>query len=77
MADANAQQRYLDGLMERIREDRYPSHELLDRAEASFCTSEQVVDYVELLLEKMQESWYPSKDIMNRIQTYTAELQRR
>ncbi|MDQ3850739.1 MAG: hypothetical protein M3296_09035 [Actinomycetota bacterium] len=75
MADQTAQERFFEGLMERIREDRYPSHELLDRIEASFVTSEQVVEYVELLVEKMQESWYPSKQIMDRIQrllAYTA-----
>lgn len=79
MADAIAQQRYFDGLMERVREDRYPSQELLDRIEASFWTSEQVVDYVDLLLQKMQESWYPSKQMMDRIQrllAYTAEAAR-
>ena len=75
MADVTAQQRYVDGLMQRIREDRYPSHELLDRIEASFATSDQVVAYVDLLLNKMQETWYPSKQIMDRIQrllAYTA-----
>ena len=75
MPDATAQERYFDGLMERVREDRYPSHELLDRIEASFWTTEQVVDYVDLLLGKMEESWYPSKQIMDRIQrllAYTA-----
>ncbi len=75
MADVTAQQRYFDGLMERIREDRYPSHELLDRIEASFATSEQVVAYVDLLVDKMEESWYPSKQVMDRIHrllAYTA-----
>ena len=75
MADATAQERYFEGLMERVREDRYPSHELLNRIEASFWTTEQVVEYVDLLLEKMGESWYPSKQIMDRVQrllAYTA-----
>ena len=52
-AEATAQERYFDGLMERVREDRYPSTELLDRIEASFWTTEQVVDYVDMLLEKL------------------------
>ena len=72
MADATAQQRYFDGLMQRIREDRYPSHELLDRIEASFSTSEQVVAYGNLLVDKMEESWYPSKQVMDRIQRLLA-----
>lgn len=80
MADADttettAQERYFEGLMERVREDRYPSTELLDRIESAFWKSEQVVEYVDMLLEKMEDSWYPSKQIMDRIQrllAYTA-----
>ena len=78
-ADATAQERYFDGLMQRVREDRYPSTELLDRIEAAFWTTEQVVDYVDMLLEKMDDSWYPSKQIMDRIvrlSAYTAAAAR-
>jgi len=74
-AGATAQERYFEGLMERVRADRYPSHQLLDRIEASFWTTEQVVEYVDMLLEKMEDSWYPSKQIMDRVQrllAYTA-----
>ena len=63
-----AQQRYFDYLMERIRQDRFPSHQLMDRVEASFWTAQQVSDYVNLLLDKVDESWYPSLQILNRIQ---------
>ncbi len=79
MATATAQERYFEGLMERVREDRYPSHQLLDRIEASFWTSEQVVEYVDMLLGNMEESWYPSKQIMDRVQrllAYTAAATR-
>jgi hypothetical protein len=67
-----AQERYLEMLMERIRQDRYPSHQLLDRIEASIWTSQQMVQYVDLLLEKVDESWYPSKQILDRIQRQLA-----
>jgi hypothetical protein len=62
-----AQARYLAMLMERIRQDRYPSHQLMDRVEAAFWTPEQVAEYVDLLLEKADEAWYPSKQILDRI----------
>lgn len=62
------QQRYYDVLMERVRNDRFPSHQLLDRLEASFSTPEQVSDYVEMLLDKTDESWYPSHQILDRIE---------
>lgn len=67
-----AQQRYLDLLMERVRQDRFPSHQLMDRVEASFWTAEQVVEYIDLLLDKVDESWYPSHQILNRIQRLLA-----
>lgn len=66
------QERYLEMLMERIRQDRFPSHQLLDRIEATFWTSEQVVDYVDLLLEKADEAWYPSGQLLDRIQRLLA-----
>jgi hypothetical protein len=66
------QQRYLEVLMERVRQDRYPSHQLLDRIEAALFTPQQVADYCELLLEKIDESWYPSGQLMNRMQRMLA-----
>jgi hypothetical protein len=65
---ASPQARYLAMLMERIRQDRYPSHQLMDRVEAAFWRPEQIVEYVDLLLEKADESWYPSLQILDRIQ---------
>lgn len=65
---ATTQQRYIDVLMERVRQDRYPSHQLLDRIEAALFTSEQVAAYCDLLLEKIDESWYPSGQLLNRMQ---------
>jgi hypothetical protein len=61
------QQRYFDLLMERIRNDRYPSHQLLDRLEAQIYTPEQVVEYVDALIAKVDESWYPSGQMLDRI----------
>jgi aspartyl-tRNA synthetase len=62
------QQRYFELLSERVRNDRFPSHQLLDRMEASFSTPEQVTEYVEMLLDKTDESWYPSSQILDRIE---------
>jgi hypothetical protein len=69
---ATAQARYVAMLMERIRQDRYPSHRLMDRVEAAFWTSDQVVEYIDLLLEKADESWYPSLQMLDRIQRLLA-----
>jgi len=62
------QQRYYDILVERVRNDRYPSHQLLDRIEAAMWTDEQIVEYVDVLLSKIDESWYPSHQLLDRVQ---------
>ncbi len=62
------QQRYFDILIERVRNDRYPSHQLLDRLEATLFTSEQYAEYVDVLITKVDEAWYPSGQLMDRVQ---------
>jgi hypothetical protein len=65
---ASLQQRYYDILMERVRNDRYPSHQLLNRLEASIYTPEQVIEYVDMLIAKNDESWYPSGQMLDRVE---------
>jgi hypothetical protein len=69
---ATEQERYYEFLMERVRTDRYPSSQLLDRIEAAIWTPEQVKAYVDMLLEKLDETWYPSGQLMNRVQRMLA-----
>ncbi len=66
------QERYYEMLMERVREDRYPSPQLMDRIEAAFWTAEQVHAYVELLVDKADEAWYTSPQLLDRIQRMLA-----
>ncbi len=67
-----SQERLFEVLMERVRTDRYPSHQLLNRIEASMWTSEQMVEYVDMLIEKIDESWYPSHQLIDRAQRMLA-----
>lgn len=69
---ATLQQSYLDVLMERVRTDRYPSHQLLDRIEAALWSPDQVIEYVDMLIEKIDETWYPSGQMLNRVQRMLA-----
>jgi hypothetical protein len=64
---APLQQRYYDILMERCRNDRYPSHQLLNRLEAAIFTPDQMIEYVDMLIAKTDESWYPSGQLLDRI----------
>jgi hypothetical protein len=71
MADTS-QERLFEILMERVRNDRYPSSQLLDRIEMTLWTPEQVVEYVDMLIEKIDESWYPSGQLLDRVQRMLA-----
>lgn len=66
------QERYYEMLMERVRDDRYPSPQLLDRIEAAMWTAEQFHEYLEMLVEKADESWYMSPQLLDRIQRLLA-----
>lgn len=65
---STTQERYLESLFERIRQDVYPSGQMLDRIEAALWTPEQVHAYVELLVDKVDQTWYPSGQMLDRIQ---------
>ena len=45
---ATVQQHYFDVLMHRVRNDKYPSHQLMDRIEVALATSDQVAEYVDM-----------------------------
>jgi hypothetical protein len=65
---ATIQQHYFDVLMHRVRNDKYPSHQLMNRIERALATNEQIADYTEMLIEKVDETWYPSGQMLERIQ---------
>lgn len=61
------QERYLEILMEKVRADRYPSGDLMDRIEGTLQTKSQATVYLEVLFEKVEDSRFPSKELLNRI----------
>ena len=68
MATGSAHDRYMELLLEKVRGDRYPSGELMDRIEAGVATPEHARLYFELLMEKVEESRFPSKQMLDRIE---------
>ena len=54
------QQRLLDSLMGRIKEDTFPSPTMMDRVEGSLRTRTQVEEYAEVLLEKIEATRFPA-----------------
>jgi hypothetical protein len=68
MATASAQDRYLELLFDKVREDQYPSGELLDRIEAAIKSREQAGEYLDLLVSKVDDTRYPSHQLLDRIE---------
>ena len=70
------QERYVQVLLDRIREVQYPSSTYMDMLEATLSRPEHLVEYMETLLEKVEETRYPSISMLNRIQRIAAALPR-
>jgi hypothetical protein len=64
---AGANERYVEYVLERVRGDRYPSGQLMDRIEAALASREQVEEYLDVLFEKLEDSRYPSKQLLDRV----------
>ena len=60
------QDRYVEILLEKVRADRYPSGDLMDRIEGTIQTREQAEEYLEVLFEKIEASRFPSKELLGR-----------
>jgi len=65
---------YVELLMDKVREDNYPSGELMDRIEAAVRSREQAADYLEVLIEKVNDSHYPSKQLLDRIERVASRI---
>ena len=77
MIDAmTARSRYVEMLMERVREEDFPSNDHLDRIEG-LLTPDTVDDYLAVLMEKVEETQFPSGSILDRIEALTARLPER
>jgi hypothetical protein len=59
---------YIDSLLDRITEVRYPSHELIERAENIVYKKEQAERLVDYLISTVDGVRYPSHQLMDRIE---------
>jgi hypothetical protein len=59
---------YIDSLLDRITQVRYPSHELLDRAENIVYKKEQAERLVRYMIATVDGVRYPSHQIMDRVE---------
>jgi hypothetical protein len=65
---AEANERYFEYVLDRVRGDRYPSGQLMDRLESSLASREQVDGYLDVLFEKLEDSRYPSRQLLDRFE---------
>jgi hypothetical protein len=73
MADSQLRDRYLVALMERVREDKYPSIAQMDLVE-SLLPVREMDTYLDILLEKIEADRFPSISMLNRVQRLVAQL---
>jgi len=59
---------YIDALLDRITTVRYPSHELIERAENLVYKKEQAERLVAYLISTVDAVQYPSHQIMDRVE---------
>jgi len=59
---------YIDTLLDRITQVRYPSHELIERAEHIVYKKEQAERLVRYLISTIDGVRYPSHQIMDRVE---------
>jgi len=59
---------YIDALLDRITSVRYPSHELIARAENLVYKREQAERLLGYLISTVDDVQYPSHQIMDRIE---------
>jgi hypothetical protein len=72
--DLTIRQRYAQILLDRIREETYPSLAHMDLFEETVSTPDQLAEYLEALMEKVEGTRFPSLTMMRRIQRITSQL---
>jgi len=75
MADSQIRDRYLQALMDHVREDTYPSIAQMDLVE-SLLPPEEMDTYLDILMEKIESVKFPSISMLNRVQRLVAQLPR-
>ena len=74
MEAGTAHDRYMELLLDKVRADRYPSGQIMDRIEAGLARREHAETYLALLVEKTEDSQYPSHQMLDRIERLSARM---
>jgi hypothetical protein len=66
LGQLTVREQVLDVLLEKIRQDRYPSTTMMDDVER-ILTPWRRSDYADALLEKVRDNRYPSRQMVQRL----------
>jgi hypothetical protein len=72
--EQNLRERFVQILLDRIRDEPYPSFTQMDLLEATVTSPDQLVEYIEALMEKVESTRFPSLTMMRRIQRIASQL---
>jgi hypothetical protein len=75
MNGSELRQRFLERLLEQIKEETFPSVTMMDLVETGLSTREQFQEYAEVLLEKIESSRYPSIPMLERFERVVTQLE--
>ena len=75
MDGSAVRQRLLDVLIDRVREETYPSVTMMNRIEAGLRTREQLEDYATVLIQKVESTRFPSLAMLDRVDAVAAMLE--
>jgi hypothetical protein len=67
VAGSSLREAYVALLLDRVREERFPNPDHLDRIEGAVRSPEQITEYALLLLSKVEGTRYPSGAILDRL----------
>jgi hypothetical protein len=75
MADAQFRDRYLQTLVDHVRDDTYPSINQMNLVESMLPPGE-MDEYLDVLLRKIESVQYPSVSMLARVHRLVAQLPR-
>jgi hypothetical protein len=76
-SDNGLRHRYLEVLMDQVRDCRFPSPTMMDRIEAAVGDRESAEQYVEALIDLISAERYPSPQMLDRVSGLLDVLDRR
>ena len=75
MDGQSLRRRIADGMLDRIKDEMYPSVTMMNRVEAVVAQDPDALsEYAEILLEKVEGSRFPSIEMLNRLDRLAGQL---